>query len=287
MTNLIIAESLKFLGIIVTGFIAIYSISADRAKTMKNGRLTDKGKVLIAAALLAALVTMGTQIVQFCGVLESAEMAREKHELTASKLDEIADRVQTEGLLATPIRRITLIVYFSDDTSQEKVLQEDSLSLKCVFMRGGQSEFRLTADTLSGTSSSLPREQLHGVLQLEGRDQRVAVPFSKGAMYFGVYDDFAWLGHQSTSLWIDIGFHKLTAALQNSSDGQFEYWPYHTIADLKDIWLLIETNGPLFSEIESTYLRINESLFIKIPESEKNIVKIESIVANIERDTVG
>ena len=271
------AEFLKFLGIIVVTFVAIYSILTDNVPKVTAGKLTPRGRVLLATALIAAVVGVGAQLAEYYSTLESAETARRRHELTASKLDNLAEKIRKEALLTTPLRRMTLIVYFSENVSQKMVEKYNSLSLDFILIRGGQSEFRITLKTRPRTFSSPSFGSVFGKIQLEGRDQRITVSLSKGATFYGIFDKLSWLDNSTTSIWVDLGFQNLTEAFQDSIDGEYNYWPYRTIADLVDVRLSARANGKLVSNINSMFLRLNERKFVTIPINEGHKIVINNI----------
>lgn len=275
MDTLLFAELFKASGTVITTAAAIYAVYSDKLEKIRDGKLTPKGRILIAVALLGLSATLGSQIAQYASALESAESARKKNEQTSAKLDEVANRLQLEALAATPLRRMTYIAYFSKDTSPEQLLSKQAFEVNVTFMRGGQSEFRIEAFPYS-------ERRVAGKVQLEGRDQRVAVPIEQGATSAGVYESFKWQTHATTSVWVDLGFNNLISSFENSRDGRYDYWPYRTIADLKDVWILVEIQGANADKLSSSFLRLNEDLVIIMPPFMNNRVEIRNVLESIK-----
>jgi hypothetical protein len=184
--------------------------------------------------------------------------------------------LQLEALAATPLRRMTYIAYFSKDTSPEQLISKQAFEVKITFMRGDQSEFRIEAFPSS-------ERRVAGRMQLEGRDQRVAVPIEQGATYAGVYENFKWQTHATTSFWVDFGFNNIISAFENSKNGKYDYWPYRTIADLKDVFILVEVQGTDAHKLSSSFLRLNEDLVLVIPTFVNNRVEIRNILESIKQ----
>lgn len=276
MDSLLPAELLKASGTVVTASAAIYAVYSDRLEKIRDGKLTSKGRILIAVAILGLFTSVGAQLAQYAAVLKSAEASRKKSEQTSDKLNEVATRLQLEALAATPLRRMTYIAYFSDETTPEHLLDKNSFAVSVVFMRGSQSEFRIEAFPSSG-------KEVSGRVQLEGRDQRVAIPLVRGATYAGVYGNFKWQSHESTSLWVDLGFRNLIASLEKSTDGRYDYWPYRTMADMKDVWVHIEVYGTLTPRLSSSFLRLNEDLVLVIPPIVNGRAEIRSPLEAVKR----
>lgn len=277
MNSLILAELFKALGTLVTTLTAVYAVLTDKLEKVEDGKLTSKGKILIGIALIGMCATIGAQIAQYFAALESAESMRKKSEQAANRLDEVSSNVKTESLAATPLRRFTYVAYFEPTTKPEQ-FAGDTYSANITFMRGGQSEFRIEVNSLNSSNVS-------GRIQLEGRDQRVATPLEEGATYAGIFPNFKWQSYESTSVWVDLGLNNLIRSLESSHDGHFDYWPYRTVADLKDVWIMIDVKGKLGDHQAVSFLRFNENLVVQFPPLSNGRAEIRKVLDAIKRDS--
>ena len=269
MDTLLPVELFKAGGTLVTAAAAIYAVYSDNLEKIRDGKLTSKGRILIVVALLGLTATLGAQVAQYAAALESADAARKKNEQTSATLNEVANRLQLEALAATPLRRMTYIAYFSEDTAPEQLADKNSFEVTLTFIRGAQSEFRIEAFPAS-------ESQVAGRIQLEGREQWVSVSMENGATYAGIYKDFKWYAHGTTSLWVDLGFQRLISSLEQSTEGRYKYWPYRSMADLKDVEVLVEVRGSFADKLSSSFLRLNEDLVLVIPRIVNNRARIKT-----------
>lgn len=274
MDSLIVGEVLKAGGLIQTTIAAIYAVYADKLEKVEDGKLTKKGKVLILTAVGGLAVSLAAQLAQYAAALDSAEIVRKKNEETSAKLSNVAIQLQQEALAATPLRRLTYITYFARGTPLAQITDKSALAVDVTFVRGSQSEFRIEL-------SPSPNGRVTGIVQLEGRDQRVAAPLQEAMTYGGVHEKFRWHDLETPSLWVDLGFNKVVSTLRQSSDGRFDYWPYRSVADLKDVWLYVEVKGTMIPRIEASFLRLNEDLVITLPPIVDGHMKMTSLISNI------
>lgn len=258
MNTFVIAEIANAFGTLVVGGSAIYSIFSDHLQVIESGRLKKKGKMLVGLAIAGVVLSLSTQVAQYFGAIDSAETDRIRNEESSRRLQAVAAKLESEAIASTPLRRMTLIVYFAADVSGEGLRELKPWGLSLVVVRGAQSEFRMTA-------SPGDDRRVSGIVQLEGRDQRVTVPLNTAVTYVDVADHFEWRGHRSASVWVDLGFNNTIKSLQESHDGAFEYWPYRTVADLKDCWFDFEVSGIGPESIEAAYLRLNEEFVMEFP----------------------
>jgi hypothetical protein len=113
---LILVEIIKFLGTAIATTAAIIGTYLDETKSAISGRLTRKGKIIVAFAVIGFLLSAGAQIVQFYDDQASARENRERNDMTATRLERIPKLIARQSFPLQPLELLFSIEYPMDQS---------------------------------------------------------------------------------------------------------------------------------------------------------------------------
>ena len=112
---MLFAETLKFLGVVLSAAVAIYATRTDHMKTSDaSGTLTRKGWTIISLAIFGVLISAGAQVFQVFDVLESSRKNQERQVLLTSRLENITYQAVRQYYPLEPVTFVFVLEYPMD-----------------------------------------------------------------------------------------------------------------------------------------------------------------------------
>ncbi|WP_108127318.1 hypothetical protein [Saccharospirillum mangrovi] len=100
---MVIAELLKFIGVCLSAFAAIFSIKTEGIKSVNSGKLTTKGRIIVSMAVFGVLLSGGAQLTQIFDAVKNSQEMSKRQEQIVSRLENATYQVTRQYYPLEPL----------------------------------------------------------------------------------------------------------------------------------------------------------------------------------------
>ncbi|TIS45804.1 hypothetical protein [Mesorhizobium sp.] len=144
----IVAELIKFLGVVLAASAAIAGAYLDGTKSIESGKLTRRGRIVVGSAITGVILSGSAQVAQMIDSRASAEATRLRNEETASRLEQIPRLIARQSYPLEPLELFFSVEYPMDQPelkAYSERLQKDIVQ----YLRNSRGDNKSTSDDLA------------------------------------------------------------------------------------------------------------------------------------------